>query len=575
MKMLRCRHFARTSLLLVAMLGVIHQPMRAQTASPTDGELKTVAVVALAPYEKLLSDIGLLGNMMGRPEASQMVEGGFAFLTQGRGPQAIDKKQPWGLIVQTDGATFRPIGCLPLTNPDDVLALVTGYGVQVKDAEDGAKELVLPNQQSVFFKHEAGWGFVSLSADGLTRLPEKPQEIMAELVTEYDLAAHISMKDVPAMYRDFAVQAMQAGVQQNLERREGETDEQYKLRQDVMESQMEQTKRTLNETESLTIGWGVDGQQQRTYVDYKQTFLPESRMAMQIAAYGQPHTNFAGFYQPDAALTLSVATQADPEVIEQDIANFEATMQTMRAAVNNAIDQSDAKDPEAVKAAVGDWFDALEATIRAGQMDGGAALHVGSDSLTLIAGAVVKDTAKIESGLKKLEAAAKARSPEFQGVRWNAAQHAGVTFHVLTVPVPEEDEAPLQVLGREVDIAVGIGPERVYLAVGKDNLEAVKKAIDASAAEPNKAVPPFELSLSLAPIMELAAAQADEGDEREIVQRVAEMLRNDAQDRDHIRAVGQLIPNGLRYRFTAEEGVLRAIGAAATEAQRQALQAQQ
>jgi hypothetical protein len=35
------------------------------------------------------------------------------------------------------------------------------------------------------------------------------------------------------------------------------------------------------------------------------------------------------------------------------------------------------------------------------------------------------------------------------------------------------------------------------------------------------------------------------------------------------------MPNGLRYRFAAEEGVLRAIGTAATEAQRQALQAQQ
>ena len=53
------------------------------------------------------------------------------------------------------------------------------------------------------------------------------------------------------------------------------------------------------------------------------------------------------------------------------------------------------------------------------------------------------------------------------------------------------------------------------------------------------------------------------------------MLRNEAQGRDHIRAVGQLIPNGLSYRFEAEEGVLRAIGKAASEAQRQALQAQQ
>jgi hypothetical protein len=130
-------------------------------------------------------------------------------------------------------------------------------------------------------------------------------------------------------------------------------------------------------------------------------------------------------------------------------------------------------------------------------------------------------------------------------------------------------------LGSEVNVAIGIGQDKIYLAVGRNNLSAVKQAIDASAAEPDKAVPPFELAVSLAPIMEMAAAQAEEGDQKAIAERVAEMLRNEAQGRDHIRAVGQVIPNGLRYRFAAEEGVLRAIGAAATEAQRQALQAKQ
>ena len=53
------------------------------------------------------------------------------------------------------------------------------------------------------------------------------------------------------------------------------------------------------------------------------------------------------------------------------------------------------------------------------------------------------------------------------------------------------------------------------------------------------------------------------------------MLRNEAQGRDHIRMVGHLVPNGLRYRFEAEEGVLRAIGKAHAEAQRRKMQALQ
>ncbi len=560
--------------LSVSLVSLHSRPLWAQTSPPLKGELKTVAVVAVAPYQKLIGDVTALGTLIGRPEAGQMVEGGFAFFTQGKGPEALDKTQAWGLIVQTDGAAFLPVGCLPVAKAGAVVDVATALGVQVKELDGGVKELLLPSQRTIFLKEQGGWAYASLSQDALSRLPQNPQAILAELVTEYDLAARISMKDVPEMYRQFAVQMMQAGVQQQLQQQEDESDEQYELRQKMTEAQMAQTTRTLNETDSMTIGWAIDAEKQQTYVDFTQTFLPGSKMAQQIASYEQPRTNFAGFYQPEAAATVSFVTKADPEMIRQDIDYFESTMQTLRAGFNKGVDKSDAKAPEALKAAFSDWFDALEATIRAGHIDVGAAVDVGSDSLTFVAAAVVKDTDKIVQGLKKLEAAA-AKNPNFPGIRWNAATHAGVTFHTLDAPLADEHEEARRLLGDEVNLTVGIGPEAVYFAGGRDNLDALKQAIDASVAEPNKAVPPFELSISLLPIVEMAAEQAEEDDQKEIARAIAEMLRNEAQGRDHIRAVGKLIPNGLRYRFAAEEGVLRAIGTAATEAQRQALQAKQ
>jgi hypothetical protein len=160
-------------------------------------------------------------------------------------------------------------------------------------------------------------------------------------------------------------------------------------------------------------------------------------------------------------------------------------------------------------------------------------------------------------------------------VKWNAASHAGVNFHSITVPVPESQEAPRRMLGEKADIAVGIGEEAVYLALGRDNIEAVKKAIDASASERGKKVPPFEMALSLGPILDMAASQAPDGDQKAVLGTIADMLRNEAQGRDHIRMVGQLVENGLRYRFEAEEGVLRALGKGTAEAQRRKMQALQ
>jgi len=144
----------------------------------------------------------------------------------------------------------------------------------------------------------------------------------------------------------------------------------------------------------------------------------------------------------------------------------------------------------------------------------------------------------------------------------------------MSVPVPEDQEDARKLLGDKVDIAIGIGTDAVYVAIGRDNLDAINKAIDASRAEPNKEIKPFELSLSLGPIMETAAANS-KAEDTESLQAIADMLQNDAQGRDHIRVTGQLIPNGLQYRVEAEEGVLRAVGKGITEAQKKAQEAQQ
>lgn len=580
MNILHSHRLSWLALVLVLVAGFA-LPSWSQVADAQAEEVKTIGIVAAARYEKMIADISFLGSLAGKPEAGQMVEGMLTFLTQGKGVNALDKKQPWGLILQTDGAALLPVICLPVPKANDLLDIAKAYGAQVAETEAGLKEVQLPNQQTYFVKGQNNWLFISNSAHALDKAPQDPPASFGELVGDYNLAVRLSLKNMPESWRQLGTAWMEMGMQQGLQKRDDESDEQFAERQKLAEVQIEQLKRTLNEIDSITLGWAVDPAQQRTYLDLVYLFLPGSKMAEQVAAYGQSRTNFAGFYQPDAAATFTFSSKSDPQVIQQDIAQFETTMRTMREQLNKAIDENDdlANEPEtrdALKAAAGEFLDAWAATIKAGEVDGGASLRVASDSLTFVAGLLVEQPGRIESGLKKIELAAqKKTNSKAPGIKWNAASHAGVTFHTLTVPVPEDQQAPRKVFGSELNVAVGIAEKAVYLALGRDYLDALKQAIDASAAEPQKAVPPFELAISLGPIMEMAAAQAEEGEQRELMQSLANLLRNEAPGRDHIRAVGLSIPNGLRCRFEAEEGVLRAIGKAAEEAQRQQLQANQ
>jgi len=610
--------FGGTTLGLMSRGPILAQPatleVEVEEEQADTSSMETVAVVAVSSYNELLEDIGFLGSLAGRPEIGQMIDGGIAMFTQGKGLAGIDKSRPWGVLLQTDGIQFLPIGCLPVTDLDALLELTQVFGVQVEDLGNGLKEVSMPESEAYFVKAGGKWAYIAQAAETLATLPKDPQALFAPLVTDYDIGARVFVPKVPELYRSIAIEALRGGLEEGLlEKSSDEEEEDYELRQKMASVQLEQLVKMIEEIDELTIGWSLDSEQQRTFADFTYTFLPNSDMAKQLAAYEESKTNFAGFYQPQAAATALFASKADPEIIREEIDQFHTLMQTLRQQVMKGIEgEENFPDDEARKtaqSAVNDFIDAFESTIEGGEMDGGAALNLGSNSVTFIAGLLVKETEKIESGLKKIASIAD-REPNFPGVTWNAYSHAGVNFHTLSFPIPEmkeaiteavveavveevEEEAEFsepgrprpritedeeatenekgekiarQLFGDQIDIAIGIGEKAVYLAVGRDSREAIEQAIDASLAEPNKPAPLFELSFSLGQIMEMAVTLADE-ENRDMVERIAQMLSNDAQGRDHIRLLGKLIPNGLTYRIEAEEGVLRAIGIAAQVAQ--------
>ena len=275
------------------------------------------------------------------------------------------------MIVQTDGMQLLPVGCLPVKKLSDLLAVVTAYGIEVKDAGDGIKELAQPEGQAIFVKEADGWAYIGQSPAVLANVPENPQAILNEIVSEYDLGARFTVQNVPEMYRQFAVQAMQSGMQQALEQKPDESDEEFQVRQQTATAQLEQVKRRIEELDSFALGWTIDANEQKTYLDVTVKAVPGSKTAKEFEAAKDSRTNFAGFYQPDAAATMVFASQSDPD--QQDVAQLEAAMNSAREQFNQGMDENEdipAELRDGLKAAASDWFDAFTATVKTGQLDG-------------------------------------------------------------------------------------------------------------------------------------------------------------------------------------------------------------
>jgi len=535
-------------------------------AQPSSWETGPVAVISINSIDNILEDMNFVGSLAGQPKLGDEYQPMLAGFAPG-----LDGSKPIGLIVNV--GEMGPSGalCVPVTDLKQLVDNLPLPGVSAEEEPDGT--LVISVQGQPFFAREAGgWTFVSMSPEMLEGVPEDPSKIIGALTQDYDIGVRLSVQNVPEHFRDMAVAQLQMGMEAGLQQQGEETDAQFAARRELSQVQIEQVKVAINELDELTFGLALDGEKLRSYFDIVYTAVPGSKLAEKIALNSDPKTNFAGFFQPDAAMMLSFASKTSESDVAQVEQMFEAVRKQLGAAIDKEADTASDEERALIKSAMNDFLDAFLSTLQKGVMDGGAVLNLSPSSATLIAGGLVGDPSKVESGLKKLTELAAKKESKFPGVDWDADSHADVKFHTLSIPIPNDKAEPRQLFGDSMEVAVGIGKESAFFALGRDCLEAVKRVIDTSAANPKKSVAPMEMTFALKQIMEVAASLADERDKPNI-QMVAEMLANIADGRDHVRIVVQPIPNGARTRIEAEEGVLRAIGMAVMQAQMEAASA--
>ena len=533
------------------------------------GEMKPVAIVALSGYDALIEDINFAGSLSGQPDLGLLIEPMIMGYTQG-----LDKANPIGIVIQSDGAEFGGALCVPVTNLETLLRPLQLFGLKIEEMEEGLTKLITPQQpQPMFVREQAGWAFVSPMQPMLDNLPDDPAKLLSAISEQYDLGARVNVQNIPETYRQMAVTQLEMGLQAGLQKKPEESLEQFETRQEMTKLQFEQIKQLINDIDEVTIGLAVDGSEQRAYFDFVYTAVPETKLAEKIAMNNDAKTDFAGFFQPDAAMMMSFASKMSEADIAQVDQMFGAIRKQLKSAVEKESGESSQENREMVQLALDDFLDAVQATLQAGVMDGGAVLNLAPHATTFVAGGFIGEPAKVESGLKKLAEAAK-EEEKFPGVRWNAENHGNISFHTVSLPIPEHEEEPRKMFGETMDLAVGIGKQSVYFALGRNCLDAAKSVIDASLAEPQKSIPPVEMTVSLKQIMKMAAEFADSSD-KPTLESIAGMLNNEATGRDHVRIVAQAIPNGIRTRVEAEEGVLRAIGMAAMKAQMEAAAAAQ
>ena len=179
---------------------------------------KPVLVVSVTSVDKLFENAETLANIAGASEQARPMLGMARFFLG-----SIETSKPCGVVVNMRGMLPTGYGFIPVTNFKAVMQLVEGT-----DTGNGIYE---SNKAPVpvFFKEHNGWAFISNDADSLANLPDDPAKLLAGQEKEYDIMVRAYVKNIPDLYRQMAIDALESGIE-GAEKNGFETDEEFEAR---------------------------------------------------------------------------------------------------------------------------------------------------------------------------------------------------------------------------------------------------------------------------------------------------------------------------------------------------------
>jgi hypothetical protein len=185
------KKFASLTLMVALMLGIFGTTLPRLAAE----ELKPVVTVSFAGYDEVLANIETIGKLGGNPQLAKGLEGMLNMVTQGKGLNGLDKKAPWGIIVQTDGQEkFTGFGFVPVTDLKQLMEVAKSSpaGDSIKES-DGVYEVANPNSGETMYIAQRGKiaAIVKDKAE-LESIPADPTKLLGDLPQKYLVAVQAS-----------------------------------------------------------------------------------------------------------------------------------------------------------------------------------------------------------------------------------------------------------------------------------------------------------------------------------------------------------------------------------------------
>jgi hypothetical protein len=537
-------------------------------ATPDAAASKPFVTVSFAGYNALRGQIEAVGKLAGNPGLGRGLEALITLLTQGKGLAGLDQTRPWGVVVPVgpQDRTFDQLGSaaygfVPVTDLKRLAALVPDpkSGKPRAPGADGVWEIRLGPRNHYYAVQKGGWAFFADNRDALKHLPADPAPLLGDLPTRYTLACRVSMRALPPQLRNWMVSQTQMFWQMFQQGRFGgsdEDDETGVARMALFQWFLLKGPGLIRDLDEVFCGVALAPDGKSAYVDFRLTAVTGSATAQKFTRLKGTATALAGLGLPDAAVTAHWVHAMD----DFDLSQASNSLAAFQAQAARRLDDSEdltAEQAGVAKQMLADAVAVMQKTLQGRKIDCGLSWAIRPRASTLLCGGVIADGDKLDKVVKQLIAQICADDPDAaKSLKVDAEIFQGVHLHVASSGVASADFAPL--LGKKIELALGIGADRVYLAAGSHALETLKEAILKSKAAAGKEVPPLRISVSGTPIAQFAAATLT-GPDKLKAAKIAGLLKKTPAG-DHATLTVTPIPRGVSARLEIEEGLLKVLG---------------
>lgn len=514
-------------------------------------EDKPVVAVSIAPLSRTMEDISYVMRAVGAGQYSGMAKTIVQSYTGG-----IDENRAAGALVYFEDDQPVVVGFLPLEDREQFFEPLKLFG-PIEDLGDGIYAMAL-GPRSIYASEVGKWLFIAQEEEHFAYVPKDPSAVVAKLADRYDIGLRLNIAEIPASLTDMLLAQLESSFDAGMQAQDPDlSEEELRKREAMGKLQIAQLEKMLKETENVVVGWGVDQSAKKTFIDSGTEFVVGSNSDQQVEAMQKLSSQFLAFEQSEAPVRLRTTLAIRPE-------DAESMLPTIKSAFESILEQAqNASDDKPVGIDVLKKFlDAQEsqiiATLKEGTLDGGMLMQTEA-GIQMVVGTRVADGNAVADSVQKLMAEV-GSAPNAPKIKFNASTHAGVTLHTGSATLPPDAPKDLRnYFGDSIPFVVGTAPKAIYFALGKDSETSLKKFLDAnSKAKANGKVDPGHGHVDLIPILRMVKQMSPNS----MVDIILTKLEENPS-LDSIILDSKLVPHGIVYRMTLEEGLLKAIGAGA------------